>query len=45
MGGAIAKSRLAEHSQITSRRIEALAGLACAISEDDLLDRFACLSA
>jgi signal transduction protein with GAF and PtsI domain len=39
MGGAIAKSRLAEHSQTTSRRIEALAGLARAISENDLLDR------
>jgi GAF domain-containing protein len=39
MGGAIAKSRLAERSQTTSRRIEVLAGLARTISENDLLDR------
>jgi signal transduction protein with GAF and PtsI domain len=39
MGGAIAKSGLAEHSRTASRRIKALAGLARAISENDLLDR------
>jgi len=39
MGGAIAKSRLAERSQSAVRRMEALAGLAQTISENSYLDR------
>jgi len=39
MGGAIAKSRLAEHSERASRRMEALAGLAQTISAENYLDR------
>jgi GAF domain-containing protein len=39
MGGAIAKSRLAERSQTAVRRMEALAGLAQTISENSYLDR------
>jgi len=39
MGGAIAKSRLAERSESASRRMEVLAGLAQKISEANYLDR------
>jgi GAF domain-containing protein len=39
MGGAIAKSKLAERSETASRRMEALAGLARTISEENYLDR------
>jgi GAF domain-containing protein len=39
MGGAIAKSKLAERSESASRRMEALAGLARKISEESFLDR------
>jgi GAF domain-containing protein len=39
MGGAIAKSKLAERSESASRRMEALAGLARTISEENYLDR------
>ena len=39
MGGAIAKSKLAERSESAARRMEALAGLARTISEDNYLDR------
>ncbi len=39
MGGAIAKSQLAERSAIAARRLDALAGLAKTISEDSYLDR------
>ncbi|MBV9505979.1 MAG: GAF and ANTAR domain-containing protein [Acidobacteriia bacterium] len=39
MGGAIAKSKLAERSESASRRMEALAGLARTISEESYLDR------
>jgi GAF domain-containing protein len=39
MGGAIAKSKLAERSESAARRMEALAGLARTISEENYLDR------
>ena len=39
MGGVIAKSRLEERSESAARRMEALAGLARTISEDNYLDR------
>ncbi|HTS28100.1 MAG TPA: GAF domain-containing protein [Bryobacteraceae bacterium] len=39
MGGAIAKSKLAERSESASRRMEVLAGLAQTISEENYLDR------
>ncbi|MBV8905836.1 MAG: GAF domain-containing protein, partial [Acidobacteriia bacterium] len=39
MGGAIAKSKLAERSETAARRMEALAGLARTISEESYLDR------
>ena len=39
MGGAIAKSRLAERSERANRRMEALAGLAEGINEKNYLDR------
>jgi signal transduction protein with GAF and PtsI domain len=39
MGGAIAKSRLAERSESAARRMEALAGLAQKISGENYLDR------
>ena len=39
MGGALAKSQLAERSEIAARRLEALAGLAKTISEESYLDR------
>ena len=39
MGGAIAKSKLAERSQSAVRRMEALAGLAQTITEHSYLDR------
>ncbi|MCU1236102.1 MAG: putative sensor protein [Candidatus Solibacter sp.] len=39
MGGAIAKSRLAERSERATRRMEALAGLAEGINEKNYLDR------
>jgi GAF domain-containing protein len=39
MGGAIAKSKLVERSESAARRMEALAGLARTISEENYLDR------
>ena len=39
MGGAIAKSRLAEHSQSAVKRMETLAAVARAISAENYLDR------
>lgn len=39
MGGAIAKSKLFERSESAARRMEALAGLARTISEENYLDR------
>jgi GAF domain-containing protein len=39
MGGAIAKSKLAERSENAAKRMEALAGLAHTISQDNYLDR------
>jgi signal transduction protein with GAF and PtsI domain len=39
MGGAIAKSKLMERSESATRRMEALAGLARTISEENYLDR------
>src|SRR5215472_14188742 len=39
MGGAIAKSKLEERSESAARRMEALAGLARTISEENYLDR------
>ncbi len=39
MGGAIAKSKLEERSESAARRMEALAGLARKMSEDNYLDR------
>lgn len=39
MGGAIAKSKLVERSENATRRMEALAGLARTISEENYLDR------
>ncbi len=39
MGGAIAKSRLEQRSESAARRMEALAGLARTISEENYLDR------
>jgi GAF domain-containing protein len=39
MGGAIAKSKLAERSESAARRMEALAGLARTITEENYLDR------
>ena len=39
MGGAIAKSRLEQRSESAARRMEALAGLARTMSEDNYLDR------
>ncbi len=39
MGGAIAKSKLAERSESAARRMEALAGLARTIAEENYLDR------
>src|SRR5215472_16240721 len=39
MGGAIAKSKLAERSESAAKRMEALAGLARTISEENYLDR------
>jgi GAF domain-containing protein len=39
LGGAIAKSKLEERTESASRRMEALAGLARTISEEDYLDR------
>ena len=39
MGGAIAKSKLAERSENAAKRMEALAGLAQTISEESYLDR------
>lgn len=39
LGGALAKSRLAERSETAARRMEALAGLARTISEENYLDR------
>ena len=39
MGGAIAKSKLAERSERATRRMEALAGLAEKINEKNYLDR------
>jgi signal transduction protein with GAF and PtsI domain len=39
MGGAIAKSRLAERSERATRRLEALAGLAEGVNEKNYLDR------
>jgi GAF domain-containing protein len=39
MGGAIAKSQLAERTALAARRLEALAGLAKTISEESYLDR------
>jgi GAF domain-containing protein len=39
LGGAIAKSKLEERTESAARRMEALAGLARTISEEDYLDR------
>jgi GAF domain-containing protein len=39
MGGAIAKSKLVERSESAARRMEALAGLARTITEENYLDR------
>ena len=39
MGGAIAKSKLEERSESAARRMEALAGLARTMAEDNYLDR------
>ena len=39
LGGAIAKSQLEERTESAARRMEALAGLARTISEEDYLDR------
>jgi GAF domain-containing protein len=39
LGGAIAKSKLEERTENAARRMEALAGLARTISEEDYLDR------
>jgi signal transduction protein with GAF and PtsI domain len=39
MGGAIAKSRLEQRSESAARRMEALAGLARTMAEDNYLDR------
>jgi GAF domain-containing protein len=39
LGGAIAKSKLEERTESATRRMEALAGLARTISEEDYLDR------
>jgi GAF domain-containing protein len=39
LGGAIAKSKLQERTESAARRMEALAGLARTISEEDYLDR------